>query len=101
MNGSTKANQNIMPHAQGAYPRSEFPKSKKLRSETPIATQAAVQIGSGKHAGQQGRLVARVKGPYVTQTGQKGRLSCSYKSLQLIQRADGWEYGKQPLGSTA
>lgn len=93
-----RGSRQIMQSDAYGFPRQYRSRAKRVNG---FATGDTVQIGSGKHAGQQGRLVARVKGPYVTQTGQKGRLSCSYKSLQLIQRADGWEYGKQPLGSTA
>ncbi len=49
-----------------------------------FATGDTVKLTGGRYAGETGRFVARVKGPYITQTGRKGRLSCSYTSSGLF-----------------
>lgn len=81
----------MQPDAYG-FPRQYRGRAKRVSG---FATGDIVKLTGGKYAGQNGRIVARVKGPYITQDGK--RLSCSYKKLQLLQRADGWEYGKEKL----
>ncbi len=86
-----RGSRQIMQPDKYGFPRQYRSRGKRVHG---FGTGDIVEIESGKHTDQQGRLVARIKGPYITQVGQSGRLSCSYKSLRLIQRADGWDYGK-------
>jgi len=94
-----RGSRQIMQSDAYGFPRQYRSRTKRING---FATGDTVKLTGGKYAGETGRLVARVRGPYITQAGRKGRLSCSYNKLQLIQRADGWEYSKQELsqGST-
>lgn len=85
----------MQPNAYG-FPRQYRSRTKRINGFT---TGDIVRLTGGKYVGKVGRLVARAKGPYITQVGEKGRLSCSYGKLQLIQRTDGWEYSKKKLVS--
>lgn len=89
-----RGNRQIMQSDAYGFPRQYRNRAKRING---FATGDIVKITGGKYVGNTGRLVASVKSPYVTKPGEKKRFSCGYSKIQLIQRADGWEYGKQKI----
>jgi len=71
-----------------------FPRQYRKREKMihGFMTGDRVRATTGKHTGVSGRLVARVKGPYININGK--RFGTSYNGLLLIQRNDGWDYEK-------
>ena len=87
-----RGNRQIMQPDSYGFPRQYRKRNKRVNG---FASGDIVKLIGGKYAGNKGRLVAVVRGPYILKDGK--RLSCSYKKLVLIQRADGWERESKPL----
>jgi len=88
-----RGNRQIMqPDAYG-FPRQYRKRQKRVNG---FATGDQIRIIGGKYEGHRGRLVAKAKGPTFQENGSKP-LSCSYKKIKLLQRNDGWNYGKEKL----
>ncbi len=76
------------------FPRLTRNRAKRIQG---FATGDIVKSLVGKYAGNVGRLVARTRGPYMTALCETKPMSCRYNGLQLIQRSDGWDYGKRKI----
>jgi hypothetical protein len=81
-----RGNRQMMQPDKYGFPRQYRSRSKMVNG---FMTGDIVKATGGKHEGVTGRLVARVRGPYIMKGGE--RFGVSFKKLALIRRNDGWE----------